>query len=134
MLKNLINPSLRSFRKQFSNVVINLPRLFGLTSYIIEQRYNKIGVRKATGSSVAGIYFAISKEVIILISVSAIISWPIIYYIAGNWLENFYYRITLGVVSFLAGLIIAMEIALLTTSYRVLRAARVNPAQSIKYE
>jgi len=108
--------------------------LFGLTSFTVEQRTKEIGVRKAMGSSVAGIYYEISKEIIVLVSVSAVISWPIIYYIAGNWLENFYYRINLGVFSFIAGLTIALTIALLTISYRVLQAARVNPAQSLKYE
>jgi putative ABC transport system permease protein len=66
--------------------------------------------------------------------VSALIAWPIIYYIANNWLENFYYRITPGVFSFVAGFGIAIGIALLTISYRVVKAARVNPAQSLKYE
>ncbi len=108
--------------------------LFGLTSFTVEQRTKEIGVRKAMGSSVAGIYYEISKEIIVLVSVSALISWPIIYYIAGTWLENFYYRISLGAFSFIAGLAIALTIALLTISYRVLQAARVNPAQSLKYE
>ncbi len=108
--------------------------LFGLTSFTVEQRTKEIGVRKAMGSSVAGIYYQISKEIIILVTVSAVISWPIIYYIAGTWLENFYYRISLGIFSFIAGLTIALGIALLTISFRVLQAARVNPAQSLKYE
>jgi putative ABC transport system permease protein len=108
--------------------------LFGLTSFTVEQRTKEIGVRKAMGSSMAGIYFVISKEIMVLVTISAIISWPLIYYIAGNWLENFYYRISLGFLSFLAGLAIALSIALLTISYRVLQAARVNPAQSLKYE
>jgi putative ABC transport system permease protein len=108
--------------------------LFGLTSFTVEQRTKEIGVRKAMGSSISSIYIVISKEVIILVSISAIIAWPIIYYIAGKWLENFFYRITLGVMSFAAGLVIALGIAVLTISYRILRAARVNPAQSLKYE
>ena len=108
--------------------------LFGLTSFTVEQRTKEIGVRKAMGSSVAGIYIAISKEVIILISISALIAWPVIYYIAGKWLENFYYRISLGAISFIAGLTIALGIAVLTISYRILRAANINPAQSLKYE
>jgi len=108
--------------------------LFGLTSFTVEQRTKEIGVRKAMGSSVTAIYFVISKEVIILVSISALIAWPIIYYIAGKWLENFYYRINLGAFSFVAGLTIALGIAILTISYRILRAARVNPAQSLKYE
>ncbi len=108
--------------------------LFGLTSFTVEQRTKEIGVRKAMGSTVSGIYIAISKEIVILVSVSAILAWPIIYYIAGQWLENFYYRISLGAFSFVAGLSIALGIAIMTISYRILRAARINPAQSLKYE
>jgi len=108
--------------------------LFGLTSYTVEQKTKEIGVRKAMGSSVAGIYMVISKEIILLVSISAVIAWPIIYYYAGRWLENFYYKISLGFFSFVAGLVIALGIALLTISYRVIRAAKVNPAQSLKYE
>ena len=63
--------------------------LFGLTSFTVEQKTKEIGVRKAMGSSVAGIYVVISREVIILVSISAIIACPLIYYIAGKWLENF---------------------------------------------
>jgi putative ABC transport system permease protein len=108
--------------------------LFGLTSFTVEQRTKEIGVRKAMGSSIAGIYIVISREIIILVSISALIAWPLIYYIAGKWLENFYYRINLGVFSFIAGLTIALGIAVMTISYRIMRAARVNPAQSLKYE
>ena len=108
--------------------------LFGLTSFTVEQRTKEIGVRKAMGSSVAGIYVEISKEIVILVSISALIAWPLIYYIAGKWLENFYYKISLGFLIFVAGLVIALGIALATISYRVLKAATVNPAQSLKYE
>jgi putative ABC transport system permease protein len=108
--------------------------LFGLTSFTVEQRTKEIGVRKAMGSSVAGIYIEISKEVLILISIAALIAWPVIYYFAKQWLENFYYRINLGAFSFIAGLTIALGIAVLTISYRVLKAANINPALSLKYE
>jgi putative ABC transport system permease protein len=108
--------------------------LFGLTSFTVEQRTKEIGVRKAMGSSIGGIYIEISKEIIFLVSISALIAWPVIYYYAGTWLENFYYRINLGILSFVAGLTIAVGIAVITISYRVLHAARVNPAQSLKYE
>jgi putative ABC transport system permease protein len=108
--------------------------LLGLTSFTVEQKTKEIGVRKAMGSSITGIYVVISKEIVILVSISALIAWPIIYYIAGGWLENFYYRITPGAFSFIAGFGIALGIALLTISYRIMKAARVNPAQSLKYE
>jgi putative ABC transport system permease protein len=108
--------------------------LFGLTTYTVEQRTKEIGVRRAMGSTITGIYFEISKEIIILISISTLLAWPVIYYYSGKWLENFYYKINLGIFSFIAGLIIVLGIAILTISYRVLRAARVNPAKSLKYE
>jgi putative ABC transport system permease protein len=108
--------------------------LFGLTSFTVEQRTKEIGVRKAMGSSVARIYVVISREIILLVSISALIAWPLIYYIANRWLENFYFRINPGAFSFLAGLAIALSVATLTISYRILKAAGVNPAQSLKYE
>jgi putative ABC transport system permease protein len=108
--------------------------LFGLTSFTVEQRTKEIGVRKAMGSSVADIYFVISREVLILLSVSALIAWPVVYYWAGKWLENFYYRINPGLFTFITGLVIVFGIAVFTISYRIMRAARVNPAQSLKYE
>jgi putative ABC transport system permease protein len=108
--------------------------LFGLTSYTVEQRTKEIGVRKAMGSSVTGIYIVISREVVVLVSVSALIAWPLIYYFAGKWLEGFHYRIELGLPMFIAGFAVSLAIALMTISYRILRAARVNPASSLKYE
>jgi putative ABC transport system permease protein len=108
--------------------------LFGLTSFTVEQRTKEIGVRKAMGSSVTAIYIVISREVVILVSVSALIAWPLVYYWAGKWLQNFYYKINLGFFTLAIGLAIALGIAVLTISYRILRAARVNPAQSLKYE
>ncbi len=108
--------------------------LFGLTSFTVEQRTKEIGVRKAMGSSIAGIYVVISREVVILVSISALIAWPVVYFWAGKWLENFYYKISLGLFTFVIGLSLALGIALITISYRILRAAMVNPAQSLKYE
>ena len=108
--------------------------LFGLTSFTVEQRTKEIGVRKAMGSSVAGIYAVISKEVIVLTCISALIAWPVVYFVAGKWLESFYYKMPLSAFSFFAGLAIALAIAIITISYRILRAANVNAAQSLKHE
>jgi len=108
--------------------------LYGLTSYTVEHRTKEIGVRKAMGSSVRGIYFLISREIIILMAISALLSFPVIYYVSRKWLENFYYRTDPDVLTFLAGLIIVMLIALLTISYSTIKAAMANPAQSLRYE
>jgi putative ABC transport system permease protein len=108
--------------------------LFGLTSFTVEQRTKEIGVRKAMGSTMLGVYLTISKEVMILVSISALIAWPVIYFVAENWLETFYYRAGLSAFSFIEGLLIAFCIALLTISYRIMKAASINPAQSLKFE
>jgi putative ABC transport system permease protein len=108
--------------------------LFGLTSFTVEQRTKEIGVRKAMGSSITGIYATISKEVIILTFISALIAWPVVYIIAGKWLESFYYKMPLSVYSFFAGLAIALAIAIITISYRIIKAANVNAAQSLKHD
>jgi putative ABC transport system permease protein len=86
------------------------------------------------GSSVSGVYMVISREVIILISISALIAFPLVYYISVKWLESFYYKLSPGILSFAAGFAVAFGIAILTISYRIIRAAKVNPAQSLKYE
>lgn len=108
--------------------------LFGLTSFTVEQRTKEIGVRKAMGSSVGSIYVEISKEIVILVSISALIAWPLVYYWSVKWLENFYFKITPGVLSFIVGLLLAIGIAVITISYKIMKAARINPAQSLKYE
>ena len=108
--------------------------LFGLTSFTVEQRTKEIGVRKAMGSTITGVYAVISKEVIILVSVSALIAWPIIYFVGNKWLGSFYYRIPMNAINFIEGLAIALFIAVLTISFRILKAASINPAQSLKYE
>ena len=64
----------------------------------------------------------------------ALLAWPLIWYFAGKWLESFHYRIELGLPVFMAGFAVALAIALMTISYRIVRATRVNPAQSLKYE
>ena len=108
--------------------------LFGLTTFTVEQKTKEIGVRKAMGSTVLGLYYIISREIFILISASALIAWPLVYYVAGKWLENFYYTINLSAFTFLAGFIIALTVGTITITYQIIRAARVNPAQSLKYE
>ena len=108
--------------------------LFGLTSFTLAQRTREIGIRKTMGASVTRIFMLISKEISILVGIATLIAWPAIYFIAKNWLENFYYRINLKVIEFVIGFIIALLIAMLTISYRTLKSARANPANALKWE
>lgn len=115
-------------------VIIASLGLFGLTSFTIEQRTKEIGIRKTMGASMPGIFYLISKEFVGLVSVSALISWPLIYFVAKNWLQNYHYRIELRPWDFLAGFIIALLVSLITISYRTIRSARTNPIEALRYE
>ncbi len=108
--------------------------LFGLTSFTIEQRTKEVGVRKALGASNGSIFYLISKEIILLVCVATLIAWPLIYFAANNWLQNYYYRIKPGVLEFILGFVIAIAIALLTISYRTMQSVRTNPALTLRYE
>ena len=115
-------------------IIIAALGLFGLTSFTIEQRTKEIGIRKTMGSSMIGIFYIITREFVVLVAISTLISWPLVYYIAQNWLQNYYYRITLRPMDFLWGFIISLVIALLTISYRTYRTARMNPVEALRYE
>ncbi|MFC2152049.1 ABC transporter permease [Bacteroidota bacterium] len=115
-------------------IIIASLGLFGLTSFTVEQRTKEIGIRKAMGASEATIFYIISKEIMILVTIATVIAWPVIYFISKNWLQNYHYKVNLNIFDFLIGFIIALMIALITISYRTLRAARLNPADSLRYE
>jgi putative ABC transport system permease protein len=108
--------------------------LFGLTSFTAEQRTKEIGIRKAMGSSVSGIMEMIAKETLWLILIALAISWPIAWYFLRNWLTNYPYRISLQPVDFIFTLFIIVVVAFITISYQTIRAARKNPANSLRYE
>jgi putative ABC transport system permease protein len=115
-------------------IIIAALGLFGLTSFTVEQRTKEIGIRKALGASVGNIFYIISKEIILLVTISTVIAWPIIYFISKNWLQNYHYKIHLGAFEFIIGFLIALVIAILTISYRTIKSARLNPSESLRYE
>ena len=108
--------------------------LFGLTSFTIEQRTKEVGVRKALGASGFSIFYLISKEIILLVCIATLVAWPLIFVIARNWLNNYYYRIHLHLFEFIIGFIAAIIIALGTISYKTLKSLRINPANTLRYE
>ncbi|NQU88616.1 MAG: FtsX-like permease family protein [Mariniphaga sp.] len=108
--------------------------LFGLTSFTIEQRTKEVGVRKAMGASNPSIFYLVSKEIIVLVCIATIVAWPLIYFVANNWLQNYYYRIDLRILEFVIGFVIAITIALVTISYRTIKSVKINPADTLRYE
>ncbi len=108
--------------------------LFGLTSFTIQQRTKEVGVRKALGASGLSIFYLISKEIIVLVCIATAVAWPLIYFVATNWLHNYYYRIHLRPFEFIIGFLVAISIALATISYKTMQSVRINPSDTLRYE
>ena len=108
--------------------------LFGLATFLAEQKTKEIGVRKVLGASVPSILLMLSKEFIKWIVIANIIAWPLAYYFMNKWLQEFAYRIEIGWWIFALSGIIAIIIALLTVSIQAIKAATANPIKSLRYE
>lgn len=115
-------------------IAISCLGLFGLASFMAEQRTKEIGVRKVFGASVFKILQILYREVVILIIISTLISWPLGYYFTNHWLQDFAYRIDINIVTFITASLITFTIALTTISYRAYKAATINPAESLRDE
>ncbi len=108
--------------------------LLGLSSFTAEQRSKEIGIRKAMGASSGGIIKLLSMEYLNLILVSFFVAAFLSYLTINWWLNNFAYKINIGVLTFIAGGIISVLIAVLSVSYQSLKAASRNPIDSLKHE
>lgn len=108
--------------------------LFGLATFNTMQRVKEIGIRKVLGASVISIVRLLSTEIVTLIAVANLIAWPIAYYLMRNWLDHFAYKIDLQAGLYLLAGVMAILIGLLTVSLQTIKAARTNPANTLRYE
>jgi len=108
--------------------------LFGLASFMAEQKTKEIGVRKVLGASVPGIVMLLSKEYVKWLVVANLLAWPLAYYAMHNWLQNFAFRTGLTVWPFLIAGGMALLVALLTVSFQSIKAALAHPIKSLRYE
>jgi putative ABC transport system permease protein len=108
--------------------------LFGLAAFIAEQRTKEIGIRKSLGASVFSISTLLSREFVKYVAFALLIAIYPAYYIMSNWLEGFEYRVDISPVVFIVSGFAALSIAMLTVSYQAIKAAKVNPVESLKYE
>lgn len=115
-------------------IAIGCLGLFGLATFLANQKTKEIGVRKVLGASVESILFLFSKEFIKLILIGFCLASPLAWYLMDKYLAQFAYKISIGPSVFLIGLGVTFVIAFVTVGYRSLRAAMVNPAQSLKSE
>jgi putative ABC transport system permease protein len=108
--------------------------LIGLISFTVEQRTKEIGIRKVLGASVSKILYLLSREVVVLVFVAALVAAPIAYFSMHKWLENFAFRIHISPFMFVLTAFGTLTIALLSMSFRAIKAAQANPIESIRYE
>ena len=115
-------------------IIVACLGLFGLATFLAEQKTKEIGVRKVLGASVPSILLMLSNEFIKWIVIANIIAWPVAYYFMNKWLQEFAYRIDINWWLFTIAGSIALIIALLTVSIQAIKAATANPVESLRYE
>ncbi len=118
----------------FFGVFIACLGLFGLISFIAEQRTQEIGIRKVLGASISGIIFLLTKEFIKLVAIGTVLAWPAAWFGTERWLQDFAYRINPGILSFIFAAVIALIISAATVGWQTFKAAKTNPADALKYE
>lgn len=115
-------------------IFISCMGLFGMASFMAEQRTKEIGVRKVLGASVFGLWSLMSREFIVLVTISLLIAIPIAYYFMFGWIKNYKYHTDLSWWVFVATATGAIMITLLTVSYQSIKAALANPVKSLRSE
>ncbi len=115
-------------------IFISCLGLFGMASFMAEQRTKEIGVRKVLGASVLNVWSLLSKDFILLVIFSLVISVPVAYYLMHGWLQNYTYHTDLTWWIFVAAAVGAMLITLLTVSFQAIKAAITNPVKSLRTE
>lgn len=115
-------------------IVIGCLGLYGLISFMANQKEKEIGVRKALGATTGQIMAIFSKEFTILILIAFLLASPLAGFVMNKWLENYAYRITIDWSMFTGGIVTTLIIAFVTVGYRSLRAAWTNPADVLRSE
>ena len=115
-------------------VLIACLGLFGLASFVTEQRTKEVGIRKVFGAEVSNIVNMMLKSYLYLAGISILIASAISYYFAKKWLESFVYRVDIKWTTFLLAALVTILITLLTVSLHTIRTGNLNPAESLRNE
>ena len=116
------------------SILIACLGLFGLAAFNAEKRTKEIGIRKVLGASVGQISYKLSIDFLKLVGVAIMVSLPLGWYAMNKWLEDFSYRIEIGIWVFVIAALLAIAISILTVSYQSIKAAIVNPVKSLRTE
>ena len=115
-------------------IFISCLGLFGMASFVAEQRAKEISIRKVLGASITDLWHLLSKEFVMLVSLSCLIAIPIAWYFLAGWLDNYAYHTSISGWIFTAAAMGALLITLLTVSYHALKVAKANPVDSLRSE
>lgn len=115
-------------------VVICCLGLFGLASYMAEQRTKEVGIRKVLGASIVNLWQMMSVDFVILVLIASGLALPVAYYLSNDWLAQFEYQVPLSWTIFAAAVGGALLVAILTVSYHSLRSAMADPVRSLRAE
>ncbi|WP_295796326.1 ABC transporter permease [Mucilaginibacter sp.] len=115
-------------------IFISCLGLFGMATFMSEQRTKEIGVRKVLGATIFSLWQLLSKDFVMLVIISLLIASPVAYYFMHNWLQSYQYRTEIAGWVFVIAAAGAMIITLLTVSYQSIKAALANPVKSLKSE
>jgi putative ABC transport system permease protein len=115
-------------------IFISCLGLFGMASFVAEQRTKEIGIRKVLGASAVNLWGMLSGDFITLVIISCLIAVPVAYYLSHNWLQNYEYRTEISWWIFAAVSVGALLVTLLTVSFQAIKAAIANPVKSLRTE
>jgi putative ABC transport system permease protein len=115
-------------------IFISCLGLFGMASFMAEQRTKEIGIRKTYGSSVLNVFMLMNGRFLKWILLSNLIAWPLAWYSMHEWLKNYEYRTTISWWIFPAAAAASVIIAFITVTYQSLRAAGINPSETLHHE
>jgi len=115
-------------------ILISCLGLFGLAAFTAQKRQKEIGIRKVVGASVGNIVAMLSKDFLMLVSISLLIAGPLSWWLLNNWLQSFAYRINISPGVFLVAGFFVVLITLITVSFQSIKAAIANPVKSLRTE
>jgi putative ABC transport system permease protein len=115
-------------------IIISCLGLFGLASFLAEERTKEVGIRKVLGASIPGLMVLLSKDYIKWVLVANLFAWPIAWYTVRKWLQQYAYKTDVSLQVFILSGCLALFIAFVTVSYQTIKAAIANPTDSLKYE
>jgi putative ABC transport system permease protein len=115
-------------------IIIASLGLYGLANFMAEQRTKEIGIRKVVGGSITSITLLLNRQFLVMVLIGNILSYPFVIWYMNRWLEQFEYRVPLSITNLLITTTISVLIAVLSTTYKVTRAAARSPVRSLRSE